>query len=90
METPGEHYGSKSAAGPFGSQAEAIRYVHDDAKDTFMGMDGSLRDLALEDWGEAMSIVEERRRIKPTPHVTVKISMRRDSSANAEPIDRPS
>jgi len=77
MDTPGEHRDSKSAVGPFPSHAAATKHVHDDAVDTFMGMDGDLRSMAVKDWGETMAIVEERRRIQPVPNVTVKMSLRR-------------
>jgi len=42
-----------------------------------MEMDGDLRSMAVKDWGETMAIVEERRRIRPVPNVTVKMSLRR-------------
>ena len=75
MDTPGEHHNSKSAVGPFSCHASATKHVHDDAVDTFMGMEGDLRSMAVKDWGETMAIVEERRRIRPVPNVTVKMAL---------------
>lgn len=74
LDSPGEHYASKSALGPFKSHAAAEKWIIEDARDTYADSSPDLRAYNAEEWGEACAIVEERRRIRPVP--TAKISVR--------------
>jgi hypothetical protein len=85
METAGEHHDSKTAIGPFKSYAKAENWLRRYVKDAYLGADGSLRgDCHPEEWHGEMVIVEERRRLKPVPKVTVSVILRQIDSENAE------
>ena len=74
LDTPGERNRSKSATGPFKSYAAAEKWIIDDARDTYADSSADLRNYQAEEWGCAVAIVEERRRLRPVP--TAKISVR--------------
>jgi hypothetical protein len=74
-ETPGEHERSRTAVGPFKSYAKAETWIREDAHATFLATEHAL-ECDPEEWGEKMTIVEERRTLKPVPKVTVSITLK--------------
>jgi len=74
LDTPGERPRSKSATGPFKSYAAAEKWIINDARETYADSSADLRNYQAEEWGCAVAIVEERRRLRPVP--TAKISVR--------------
>ena len=74
LDTPGERNRSKSATGPFKSYAAAEKWIIEDARETYADSSADLRNYQAEEWGCAVAIVEERRRLRPVP--TAKISVR--------------
>ncbi len=74
-DTPGEHDRSRAAVGPFKSYAKAETWIREDAAATFLATDAAL-ECDPEEWGEMMTIVEERRTLKPVPKVTVSITLK--------------
>ena len=75
LETPGEHAKSKSAVGPFKSNAAAETWIINDARSTYADSSPDLRGHNSEEWGEACAIVEERRRLRPVPTAVIKVRL---------------
>jgi hypothetical protein len=73
-ETPGEHDRSRTAVGPFRSYHKAEKWIREDAHATFLATEDALAGDP-EEWGEVMTIVEERRTLKPVPKVKVSITL---------------
>jgi hypothetical protein len=57
--------------GSFNTQAEAERWIIDDAVDTFSGSDRSLQDGMVEGWGSDMYVCEIKRVCRPVPVVKI-------------------
>jgi hypothetical protein len=57
--------------GAFRTQAEAERWMMDDAVDTFSGSDRSLQSGNAEEWGSDMYICEIKRVCRPVPVVKI-------------------
>lgn len=74
-ETPGEHDRSRTAVGPFKSYHKAEEWIRADAHSTFLASENALQGDPQQ-WGETMTIVEERRTVKPIPKVTVSITLK--------------
>ena len=74
-DTPGEHDRSRTAVGPFKSYHKAEKWIREDAHATFLATEDALAGDP-EEWGEVMTIVEERRTLKPVPKVTVSITLK--------------
>ena len=66
--------------GPFRTQAEAERWMIDDAVDTFSGSDRSLQSGEAEEWGSDMYVCEIKRVCRPVP--VVKITARTMDTPN--------
>jgi hypothetical protein len=74
--SPGESSGSCSTIGPFASLAAAERWLRDDAADTYLNADASIRELSTDvPWSEPMHIVKIIKTVRPVPTAIVKVRL---------------
>lgn len=74
-ESEGQHDRSMAAIGPFATLAATEKYLRDDARETYLDSDSSLRDGA-ENWATPMLIVKLVRAVRQVPVVSVKVELR--------------
>ncbi len=81
-ETSGEHEASRTAIGPYPSMAAAEKWLRDDAAESFLDADKSLRSSEeAEPWGAPMHIVEVRKTVRQVPRAKVSVTLQ---TVNAE------
>jgi hypothetical protein len=75
-ETPGENEGSVAATGPYDTLDKAKTAIREEARDTFMDADKSLRDVNDIPWDTPKTIVQRVVRISAEPKARVTVTLR--------------
>jgi len=75
LESCGHSQGTKEARGPFPSLALAEKWIAEDCLDVFSYSD-SIKIGENPDWSGQMLILQEVKRVTPTPTVSCKIELK--------------